>query len=428
MRNLKGKAILIGITVLLISAVYTNVVSAVGNALFVNAKPALENVRDYAPAIASTSVTYAIDGGFLYAGQPGHWVQRPTPPNVVVGAVALDPNDAQKVYIGAANELAVYWSVDGAQSWRRVSLTDQYIGGITDIAFNRAQRTLYIATDTAGIFRLRDVGSSMILGGQSYFDQPVLEIVTDQSGAGLAFARTEWHVYRGFNNGMQWLALDTLTSAPTALAITGNNPATVYVGTVDRGLLKSQDGYNWEIVNASFMQAAGTRLQVDALAVDPAQPNVLYVSTSYLFGSTELHQTAAGIAMSVDGAATWTTLVTRPDAPVVRLLPVSGVTGAVYGLTNLSRTPQPFAKALDLAADNVAINNPATGQAVAITWPMPLFSWLAAILTIAILIGFLLRELYNGTAVLERGPQAGLVERMLYGMQIDRLAHRLGLS
>lgn len=428
MRNLRGKIALIGITVLLISAVYTNVVSAVGNALLINAKPALENVRDYAPALSSTTITYAIDGGYLYAGQPGHWVQRPTPPNVVVGAVALDPNDTQKIYIGAANELAVYWSTDGAQTWERVPLTDQYVGGITDIAFNSAQRTLYIATDTAGIFRLRDVGSSMILGGQSYFDQPVLEIVTDQSGAGLAFARTEWQVYRGFNNGMQWLLLDTLTSAPTALAITGHNPATVYVGTVDRGLLKSQDGYNWEIVNAGFVQEAGTRLRVDALAVDPAQPTVLYVSTSYLFGSTAMHQTAAGIAMSVDGAANWTALVTRPEAPVVRLLPVSRVTGAVYGLTNLSRTPQPFAKALDLEAANVAISNSAAVQTAATTWPTPLFGWLAAILTIAILIGFLLRELYNGAAVLERRPQATLVERILQGMHIDRLAHRLGLS
>lgn len=428
MRNLRGKIVLIGITVLLISAVYTNVVSAVGNALLINAKPALENVRDYAPALSSTTVTYAVDSGFLYAGQPGHWVQRPTPPNVVVGAVALDPNDTQKVYLGAANELAVYWSVDGAQTWRRVPLTDQYVGGITDIAFNSAQRTLYVATDTAGIFRMRDVGSSMIWGGQSYFDQPVLEVVTDQSGAGLAFARTEWQVYRGFNNGMQWLLLDTLTSAPTALAITGDNPATVYVGTVDRGLLKSQDGYNWEIVNAGFVQEAGTRLQVDALAVDPAQPNVLYVSTSYLFGSTAMHQTAAGIAMSVDGAANWTALVTRPETPVVRLLPVSGVTGAVYGLTNLSRTPQPFANALEMEAANVAISNSAAVQTVATTWPTPLFGWLAAILTIAILIGFLLRELYNGAAMLERRPQATLVERVLQGMHIDRLAHRLGLS
>lgn len=427
MRNLKGKIILIGITVLLISAVYTNVVSAVGNALLINAKPVLENVRDYAPATSASAVTYAIDGGFLYAGQPGHWVQRPTPPNVVVGAVALDPNDAQKVYIGAANELALYWSVDGAQTWRRVLLTEQYVGGITDIAFNSAQRTLYVATDTAGIFRLRDVGSSIILSGQSHFTEAVLEVVADQSGAGLAFARTEWQVYRGFNNGMQWLVLDTLTSAPTALAITDDRPATVYVGTVDRGLLKSQDGYTWETVNAGFEQAAGTRLRVDALAVDPAQPNVLYVATSYLFGSTMVHQTAAGIAMRVDHAANWTALVTRPAAPVVRLLPVSGVTGAVYGLTNVSRTPQPFAKALDLEARNVVATTSTVGQSVAATWPLPLFGWLAAFLTIAILIGFLLRELFNGTAGLGRRPQASLVERMLHGMQIDRLTQRLGL-
>lgn len=428
MRNLRGKIVLAGITVLLISAVYTNVVSAVGNALLINAKPSLDNVRDYAPAVSTTAATYAIDGGFLYAGQPGRWVQRPTPPNVVVGAVALDPNDAKKVYIGAANELAIYWSADGAQTWRRVSLADQYIGGITDIAFNSAQRTLYVATDTAGLFRLRDVGSSMILGGQSYFNEPILEVVTDQSGAGLAFARTQWHLYRGFNNGMQWLALDTLTSAPTALAITGDNPATVYVGTVDRGLLKSQDGYTWETVNAGFVQTAGTRLQVDALAVDPAQTNVLYVATSYLLGSAALHQTAAGIAMSVDGAANWTALVTRPEAPMVRLLPVSGVTGAVYGLTNLSRTPQPFAKALDLTADKLAISNPMADTAVTTTWPTPLISWLAVILTIVLLIVFLLRELYKGTAMLDRRPQAGLVERVVHGMHIDRLAHHLGLG
>ena len=132
--------------------------------------------------------------------------------------------------------------------------------------------------------------------------------------------------------------------------------------------------------------------------------------------------------MSVDGAANWTPLVTRPEASVVRLLPVSGVTGAVYGLTNLSRTPQPFAKALDLVTDTVATSNPAANTAVATTWPMPLLGWLAAILTFAILIGFLLRELYNGAAVLERRPQASLVERVLQGMHIDRLAHRLGLS
>lgn len=428
MRNLKGKLLLIGMTVLLLSAVYTSVVNAVGNASFINTKPTLENVRDYAPAPATDAATYAVDGGYLYAGQPNQWVQRPTPADVVVGAVAVDPTDPQKVYIGAANDLAVYWSIDGGQTWRRVPLTDQYIGGITDLAFNSAQRTLYVATDTAGIFRLRDVGASMILSGQTYLDQPVLEVVSDQSGAGLAFARTEWHVYKAVNNGLQWLALDTLTSAPTALAITDGNPATVYVGTVDRGLLKSQDGYNWEMVNAGFLQEAGTRLQIDALAVDPAQPTVLYVASSYLFGHTEIHQTAAGVAMSTDGAAHWTPLVTRPAAPIVRLLPVSGMEGAVYALTNLSRTPQPLGNAPAMTADPIATTAATVGQTVGAAWSVSLLGWLAATLTLVLLFGFLLRELTKGTALANRLPEAKWVERLLQGLHVERVAQLMRLN
>ena len=285
-----------------------------------------------------------------------------------------------------------------------------------------------MATDTAGLFRLRDVGASLILSGQTYLDQPVLEVVSDHSGAGLAFARTEWHVYKAVNNGLQWLALDTLTSAPTALAITDGNPATVYVGTVDRGLLKSQDGYTWAMVNAGFLQEAGTRLQIDALAVDPAQPTVLYVASSYLFGHTTVHQTAAGVTMSTDNAAHWTALVTRPPAPIVRLLPVSGVEGAVYALTNLSRTPQPLGNAPAMTADAVATTAATVGQTVSAAWSVSLLGWLAATLTIVLLFGFLLRELTKGTALANRLPDAKWVERLLQGLQVARLAQFMRLN
>ena len=419
MRNLKGKSITIMITVLLISAVYTGVVSAVGNSFISNAKPNLENVRDYAPASSPDAISYAVDGGLLYAGQPNHWMQRPTPPDVIVGAVVADPSNPQKVYIGAANELALYWSENGGNTWQRVPLTDQYtdqyIGGITDIAMNSAQRTLYLATDTAGIFRLRDVGSSLILSGHTFIDEAVLEVVSDQSGAGLAFARTAWQVYRAVNNGQQWMALDTLTSAPTALAITGDYPATVYVGTVDRGLLKSQDGFTWEIINAGFIQEAGTRLQVDALAVDLAQPNVLYVATSYLFGSTQLHQTPAGVAMSTDHAAHWSPLAMSLTAPVVRLLPVSGLEGAVYALTNLSRTPQPLGKAPSITTSVAGVNTTVTQIATTGQFNT-LLIWLAVLLTGGILLGFVLRELRKGSSIPVGIPLPKLVGRMLQGI------------
>ncbi len=127
MKKLKGKVLTIIIMGLLMSAVYTSVVNAVGNSLLINAKPALENVRDYAAPASRDAVAYAVDGGLLFAGQSNHWVQRPTPSTVIVGAVTVDPENPQQVYIGAANELAVYWSADGGYSWRRVPLTDQYI-------------------------------------------------------------------------------------------------------------------------------------------------------------------------------------------------------------------------------------------------------------------------------------------------------------
>ncbi|MBX3011188.1 MAG: hypothetical protein KF832_06750 [Caldilineaceae bacterium] len=413
MWNLFRKIVAVVVTGLLASAVYAGVINAVGTSLLTTVKPTLENVRDYAPAPTAAAVAYAVDGGWLFAGQPNHWVQRPTPPNVIVGAVAVDPTNLQKVYIGAANEMAVYWSDDGANTWRRVPLTDQYIGGVTDVAFNSAQRTLYIATDTAGIFRLRDVGSSMIAGGHTYLDQPVLEIVSDQGGAGLVFARTEWQVYRAMNNGLQWLALDTLTSAPTALAITNDELATVYLGTIDHGLLRSQDGFNWTIVKPSFSQEAGIRLRIDALAADPMQPGLLYVASSYLFGHSEVHQAPAGVAMSVDNGAHWSPVAATLAAPVARLLPVSGLEGAVYALTNLSRTPQPLGNAP--AVDSTL--------AVATELPVSIAGWFYRVLvgtatsvTTLLLVWLVLVELRKRISGVRNLPLPKIVERMMQGV------------
>ncbi|MGL4648887.1 MAG: hypothetical protein ACRC1H_05720, partial [Caldilineaceae bacterium] len=122
-----------------------------------NNKSTLDNVRDYAPALSADGLNYAIDGGMLYAGRPLDWQRVATPAGVIVGAVALDANNAQAVYIGAANELALYRSLDGGANWLYVPLTTDAIGGVTDVAYDSHTRIMYVGTDTAGVFRLRDV-------------------------------------------------------------------------------------------------------------------------------------------------------------------------------------------------------------------------------------------------------------------------------
>lgn len=301
-------------------------------------KANLDNVRTYAAASQPAGLSYAVDGGDLYAGRPGEWRMVATPAGVIVGAVALDSTRPDRLYIGAANELAIY-RMERNGEWLRVPLSDDYVGGVTSLALDKANRLLYVGTDTAGIFRLRDVGSSLAAGGHMPLSEPVEQVATDSTGAGLIFARTARTLYRGENLGLNWSEVESLGSAPTALAIVNRYPATVYVGTTDRGLLTSQDGLSWSLANDGLAFVPGSRLSVDAIASDPAQLDVLYVATSYRYGTTTVQQSPAGIHQTTNGGATWQPLINRTDAVVAELLPLAGQTGALYAVTMASRQP-----------------------------------------------------------------------------------------
>ncbi|MEZ4615702.1 MAG: hypothetical protein R2867_09345 [Caldilineaceae bacterium] len=393
--RIRTKILTILLIVTMLTASYVAISTIVGVQAMGANKTQLENVRDYTSGWAMNGTEavaiYAIDGGALYVGGPSLWSAVPLPDGVIAGAVAVDPDHPGTLYVGAANELALYLSRNGGSSWQRIRLDRQYVGGITDIAINSAQRTLYLATDTAGIFRMRDVGSSMLLSGHTMIDGPVLQVVADQQGAGLIFARTTWTVYRGMNNGQQWLPLDGLATTPTALAVANGQPATVYLGTTDHGLLQSTDGFTWQEIAGPAVRAEASRLQVDAIAVDPLQPPVLYVAMSYLFGNTTIHQSSLGVAMTTDRGAHWTTLTEQADLAVTDLIPVAGTTGAVFALTNQSRSPLALGAAPAIAANSSSSPNYWTTP----TQPVGMVSalaWLVAAAAAVALCWLLLQE------------------------------------
>lgn len=301
-------------------------------------KMALDNVRDFAAAASPAGHSYAVDGGLLYSGRPLDWALVSMPQGVIANAVAVDDHNPNTVYVGAANELALYRTSDEGATWLRVPLSDEHVAAVTDITVDGENRLVYVGTDNAGVFRLRDVGSSLTSGGHFLVDEPVVEVAADSTGAGLAFFRTASNLYRSENGGLAWAPVKTLFSQPTAVVVANTKPPVVYVGTSEQGVLKSKDGVAWMTANDGLNVVPGTRVNVDALAVDPQRPEVLYVATSYVYGSTTLRQTPAGVAMS-RGGAVWSPIVRSSENPVVALLPVSGEPGAVYALLNNSRTP-----------------------------------------------------------------------------------------
>jgi hypothetical protein len=166
-----------------------------------------------------------------------------------------------------------------------------------------------------------------------------VEVVADSTGKGMAFARTAWNLYRAEDFGLAWVAVDNLQSTATAVAIANTEPAQVYVGTMDRGLLVSNDGLEWTMANQGLNFVPGSRLMISDLAIDPAQPEVMYVATSYLYGTNQVHTTPGTVALSTNGAQAWSPINEATNLAVAELLPVSGVTGGVYALTSESRTP-----------------------------------------------------------------------------------------
>ena len=359
-------SIIVAITIVLFGSVLVGVSQALENQpIPVRTSSALVSVRDYAAAADKDGGNYAVDGGRLYAGNPGAWVEVRTPAKVIVSAVAVDATHDGALYIGAANALALYRSLDAGQSWLRVPLGEEE-GGVTDIALDQLQRLVYAATDTAGLFRLRDVGSSVILNSQLWLEEPVRQVVTDSTGAGLAFARTDNALYRAENYGLNWLIVDNLLSSPTALAVANTVPPTFYVGTVDRGVLTSADGLTWVLANDGLNFVPGSRLYVDALAVDPAQPGLVYAATSYLYGSTSLHQTPSRVSSSERVGQAWTTLQDDLTVSVTDLLPVSGYPGAVYALTTESRSLLALGEA-PVSAPAIALSEPAAAPSAPLT-------------------------------------------------------------
>ena len=382
---------IVTLTIILMVAISTGVADALDAQSKPVSRAILSNVRDYSPAYTANSANYAVDDGVLFAGSPSGWLQVITPKNVIVSAVAADSKNPNTIYIGAANEMTIYRSLDAGKNWLRVQLTPDYVGGVTDIAVDSVQRLVYIGTDTAGLFRLRDVGSRLILSGQLLTDEPVIEVAANNTGTGLAFARTKWHLYRAENYGMTWVTVDNLQSVATVVEIANTTPATVYVGTVDRGVLESKDGLTWTTANHGLGMVPGSRLHVDALAVDPAQPNVVYVATSYLYGTTEVHSAPVGVAMSTDGADAWSSVTKANKLTVAELLPVSGQTGAVYALTTASHTPLALGNASELAAttaEPVAVTQTGLTSNIAAS-----FSWIAAALAALTLVYAVISDL-----------------------------------
>ena len=182
--------------------------------------------------------------------------------------------------------------------------------------------SLYLGTDGQGVYRLTTddalVASSMMQG----------EIASDRIVGlslieGRLFAATPDAVLYTDDTARPVGSVPWTRSAPlpalvlvTSLAATDKQ--TVYAGTASTGVYKSTDaGQSWQPAWEGLGLTAGQMVKVTALRADPSEPGLLYVAVDHMVGSTQVHASAAGTFVTLDGGASWQPLA-GPAFPEAR--------------------------------------------------------------------------------------------------------------
>lgn len=175
--------------------------------------------------------------------------------------------------------------------------------------------SLYLGTHGRGVYRLATDGTLFGIT-MTHEDLASAEIVDLSLAEGHLFAATPTVLFHTEDLGATWTESAPLPERVTAIAAV--DPRTVYVGTATVGVYKSSDaGLTWQPAWEGLGLAAGQMVKVTALRADPSEPGVLYVAVDHVVGSTQVHESAAGVFVTVDNGASWQPL-SGPSFPEAR--------------------------------------------------------------------------------------------------------------
>jgi photosystem II stability/assembly factor-like uncharacterized protein len=258
---------------------------------------------------------YASVGGRLYqtTDSAGHWNDLGVPS---VTILAVDPRNSRTLH--GANNNTLYKSTDGGLTWSKPG--PGLPGSCGPLSFSFVidpsnTSTLYAgcpgtnSNGGGGLFKSTDAGATWNAASSGL---PAVRASPNEpwppNVSVIALAIDPVH---GWRHG-EAARPPTLTHPPTLYAVIGADP---FHGG---GLFQSTDGAaSWNAVNSGLPNS----LYIEAVAVDPQNPNTLYVG-----GNT-------GAFRSTDGAASWTRAGNLSNAWNLAVDPLDS--GSVYAVNDV---------------------------------------------------------------------------------------------
>ncbi|MFK7757421.1 MAG: T9SS type A sorting domain-containing protein [Flavobacteriales bacterium] len=268
------------------------------------------NAVEFHPTDPLTIYAGAPSGGLWRTTNGGEWWTRLTDdlPTLGVSAVVLDPTNPDIIYIGTGDRdsndapgLGVYKSEDGGETWTQgFGMPDVVVGMM---AINPEDTDIVFAASDDGVYRTLNGGESwsLVSNTSNYKDVKIHPTNPD-----IVYATGSAAVYRSTNGGASFSNVGGTVSfsSRSVIGVCPAQPDLVYIcgaNTSDfRAFFRSTDaGETWEEMSNSpnilgwSNDASGGQAWFDlTMAVNPQNPLEIYVG-------------GVRVLRSIDGGVTW---------------------------------------------------------------------------------------------------------------------------
>ncbi|HLF96231.1 MAG TPA: Ig-like domain-containing protein, partial [Methylococcaceae bacterium] len=215
------------------------------------------------------------------------------PPGGVVNALIADPVSKDTLYVGTESA-GVFKSTDGGQNWVPVN------NGLTNLtvssfAFDPVTPAKIFAGTDDGVFKSDDGGENWTASNSGITGRTILSIAIDPVTPSTMYVGPEGGgVFKSTNSGATWAVSNTDMGNELIrdVVIDPVTPTTVYAASDGSGVFKSTNsGGNWTQV-ITGLSDLGTYV----LGFDPFNPVKIYVATN------------DGVSRSIDGGQNWTSV------------------------------------------------------------------------------------------------------------------------
>jgi photosystem II stability/assembly factor-like uncharacterized protein len=260
-------------------------------------------------ATVEGDVYRSVDGGANWALSNSGMNGAPAYALAVSGALAGTVYSATAPGFPTApyDPAGVFRSTDGGATWQR---TSRVVGA--NVLVTNSGGVLYAIGDPLGVLTSSDggVGWSQASGGMMEANVPAVAV--DPTNARIAYASlgSLTGIFKTTDGGARWRLMGRgLNGSVVSLAVAPSNHQVVYAGVTNYGWYGyySHVGVYRSVDGGATFRPANARIddvQVNALAVDPADPKVVYAAGEYFCDECN----SGGIWKSLDGGASWVRL------------------------------------------------------------------------------------------------------------------------